>query len=275
MMIVQDLLLELWSSPANVAAAQRVCLADALLRCFEGNATSDWSVHHNAFWTLLGTQLAVVKTDRTHRDAAFGWLVQAITAPERAEMRSEIVRTIEDSVLNLLDHVPEDQIDAPDTGVFVRRMLVPLLHSPVLSDLDSTLRRLLGFVFRLPDAGRASTLYSVHVEAGQEADMEVSEQEEEEAILQILRDAANSRGQAAVELYMATVRVKLERGVPGIDGRAIIDIGVPVIHLLLSDVHEMGPLLFDYMVPKLLFSGPAVGLPCPYAPPGSSLRRPA
>ena len=62
MMIVQDLLLELWSSPANVAAAQRVCLADALLRCFEGNATSDWSVHHNAFWTLLGTQLAVVKT---------------------------------------------------------------------------------------------------------------------------------------------------------------------------------------------------------------------
>jgi len=200
MEVSKRLIVEVWKA-TNLTNDQRYLLADAFLKAvecvFEGEHFSDGSFQDGltslSFWQGIAYALKMMpvenEADLESCFTALEWLGRA--AASRSYQRKEILRILEDNVLDSLKHAFkafEGNIDKNSLhqiiSTLVIRALVPLSNPSFNDILDPLIRRTVSVLAKFSGGGRIAMNY--YNSDGGGIRLKISEEEIEKAATEIL-----------------------------------------------------------------------------------------
>ena len=205
MRLAERLIIGVWEAE-GLSNDERCVLSDAFLEAIErvfqevspkteGTPSDQTSI---SFWQGIAFSLQMMPTqDETRfklRHEALCWLGKSVVS--RAEQREDIVRVLEDNVLDFLKNIlralddEEDGDQLPQSiGTTLLPALTPLIGTSLIGTLNPLMRRTVAMLARLERDGRMDTNY--YTTASRDGTpLKISEEENEEAAAKALRRAA-------------------------------------------------------------------------------------
>ena len=201
---------------------------------------------------------------------ALRWLGGAVAS--RTDTRVEIVRLLEDNVLDLMhrtlrvsgdsqqgDHFPQG------VGKFLLPALIPLIDTDLINELSPLMRRTFGMLVGLPRDGRMDMQY--HFAAEREGTpMMVSEEEDERAAAGVLMRAAAGEPGFARRIWATDVVFAYRRSAPQewvdagfpAEERITIDVRCSLFILLWADPPGLREIIVHLLISNLSLLDPAL-----------------
>lgn len=217
---------------------------------------SHWSHLHELFWSSLAVHLAWDPITFDQRELALHWLGEVAAAPERGQQRQEIVRALEDGILQALEMAIERGFTVREFRGSLIRLLIPLLQGPLLEQMDDTLRRCLGHMLDLPQQGRVSKMLAGSRGGGEVFQLKISEEEEEEVALASVRGAAQGHPSPGIRFGPTWIRLTLVKEVPALSRNIQVPVRISLLNLVLADDRDCQPYLLDRLAQYLVVVDP-------------------
>gem|GEM_PF-954708 len=256
MRMAERLIVGVWEAE-GLSDDQRCTLADAFLEAVERvfkeaspKATeSQYDRTRIVFWRKIASGLQMIPTQEGHRFklgyTALCWLGKAIA--QQTEQREDIVRLLEDNVLDLLKNILRASNDGAEEylpqsiGSALVPAFIPLTGTDLINTLDPLMRRTFGMLTRLPRNGRISKFY--HPTADRDGtSLKISEEENEGAAAEALRRAATGDSKCAQFIWGTDLVFTYTRSAP----EEWIDEGFPIDQQVATDVRcSLFALLWD------------------------------
>ncbi len=226
------------------------------------------------FWRVVAYALQMMPAQNERRVElrfdALCWLGKA--AASRAEQREDIVRVLEDNVLDSLKYALKALIESDEESrlsegiaTYVVPALIPLTGTDLINTLDPLMRRTVGTLARLNRDGCITRVY--FATAGRDyTPLKVSEEENEEAAAEALTRAAAgdpvcARSIKATDLVFRYTRPApkewTDAGFP-VDERLPIDVKCSLFTLLWADPTDLRELIVRLIVFHLSVLDPAL-----------------
>ena len=203
--LTERLIIGVWEAK-GLSNGERCVLSDAFLEAVERmfkEASSDViesQFDHNPilFWKGMAFSLQMMPVqDETRfklRHEALCWLGKSVAS--RAEQCEDIVRVLEDNVLDFLKHIlrvlddREEGDQLPQSiGTTLLPGLIPLIGTSLIDTLNPLMRRTVGMLIRLKRDGRVDMNY--YATASRDGKrLKISEEEHEQAATKVLRHVA-------------------------------------------------------------------------------------
>ncbi|MDI6872071.1 MAG: SIR2 family protein [Bacillota bacterium] len=226
---------EVWAT-SGLAEFSKKHLANTLVGLFERAIKQPWSRFHEFFWQLLATNLAWRVPSTAQRRAALSWLAETAASPSRLEVRRRIVRSLEDATIDAFRIADRSEWSVEKARGSLVLLMLPLIQSPLVDDMDSTLRRALGVLLDLPGQARLRTVYTVSgPNGGPPCKVEVSEMDLETAAAGTFERFLNESLQPNEDSDLARVVTNLLVPVPAVNRLLGLRLEVATVTLLMLD----------------------------------------
>jgi len=227
-------------------------------------------------WRSVQEKLArSEELDFEEKRTALKWLGRAAMTSKREEYRSNIVRGLEDNLLQAVsfvwktedgwtEEVPGELEDAdvpPELAVqFAIPRIIPLVETNLIDETDPLIRRIVGFVAR--HEGEGLVPYTISDER-LEQEIEVEEDELEESALEVFKAGLSGDPRFRNMLYAGGVEFRTTEEANTLDDEQIevpVDFDATLFRLLLREEEKMQSALLNALEQQLINVDPALAV---------------
>lgn len=182
----------------------------------------------------VASSLASSSVPVARQAEALRWLGETLAEMANDQDRISTVWALEDALLRIVG-ITED---APEQ--LRRQMLlmfmVPLFDTSLLQEFDPVLRRCIGYYLQTSEGGSVTlTFGGTDHKTGSRFELEITEHEQEAAVLCALRRARAGDLSTGLSVTPVALRFGLKRDVPGADATVTLPVSVPFLVLALAD----------------------------------------